>query len=209
MQKESNKKEWGFIRETKEKAIEAKNDPDTGVCRTGLDEYLEIIFPGRVWIHDTAFGNHGDKNYRIRPDYRCDEFKIIVEFDGLQHYQSPEKIRIDKKNTQIYESFDYKVIRIPYFIQLTNDVVKELFGVEISECLFPKDVPSMGPKGKNTPAYCCPAGVARMANEFIRFPQQYEVNMKALIAMNDEFLSGAKLLQDEIYRIKHKNIIIE
>lgn len=36
-----DKRQWGFLRETKEKAAEAGIDKDTGVCRTGLDEYLD------------------------------------------------------------------------------------------------------------------------------------------------------------------------
>lgn len=196
------KNKWGFLRETKVLASKAGIDLDTGVCRTGLDEYLEVIFPGCIWIHDKPFGKHGEKNYRIRPDYRCDELMLIVEFDGLQHYQNPDKIRVDEDNTKIYESFGYKVVRIPYFIQLTNEVVREMFGIKVKECLFPKDIPSIGPKGKNTPAYCCPAGIFRMAKEFNRFPQQYEVNMKALLEMDDELLSGAKLLLNEVRKVK-------
>lgn len=196
------KTKWGFLRETKELASKAGIDSDTGVCRTGLDEYLEVIFPGHIWIHDKTFGKHGEKNYRIRPDYRCDKLMLIVEFDGLQHYQNPDKIRTDEDNTRIYESFGYKVVRVPYFIQFTNEVVKELFGIVVKEKLFPMDIPSIGPKGKNTPAYCCPAGICRMAKEFNRFPQQYEVNMKALLEMDDELLSGATLLLREIRKLK-------
>lgn len=189
---------WGFLRETRELAEKAGIDEDTGVYRTGLDEYLELIFPGSIWIHDEAFGKHGDKNYRIRPDYRCEELKLIVEFDGIQHYQNPDSIIKDRDNQNVYESYGYKVVRIPYFIQLTNEAVRTLFEIRIDGPLFPDSVPSMGPKGRNTPAYCCPAGIKRMAEDFARFPQQYDVNMRALKEMNNEFLSGAKLLEIEM-----------
>lgn len=192
---------WGFLRETKEAAEKAGIDADTGVCRKGLDEYLDLFFPGCKWIHDEPFGIHGDKNYRIRPDYRCEELKLIVEFDGVLHYQNPDSILRDRENQKVYESFGYKVIRIPYFIQLTNEVVFALFGIKIKEELFPKSVPSMGPKGRNTPAYCCPAGIKRMAEDFIRFPQQYVVNMKALKDMVNEFLSGANYLEQEMNKL--------
>lgn len=32
-------------------------------------------------------------------------------------------------NQELYESYGYKVVRIPYFIQLSNEVVEKLFGV--------------------------------------------------------------------------------
>jgi hypothetical protein len=36
---------WGFLRETKVMAKNAGIDKDTGLHRTGLEEYLEVIFP--------------------------------------------------------------------------------------------------------------------------------------------------------------------
>lgn len=184
---------WGYIRETREMAFDAaKKNPESSF--TGFEDYLEILYPGKTWVHDRPFGKHGNKTYRIRPDYLCEEEKIIIEFDGLQHYTNPKNIIIDQNNQAIYESFGYKVIRIPYFIQITNEVAKEMFGVEISEPLFDPSLPSMSKKWQNTPAFCCYSGLLRMAKDFKRFPQQYEVNMKQLKSENNEALTGYELL---------------
>lgn len=122
-------KQWGFLRETKEQAMKAGNDADTGVCRTGLDEYLQVIYPDtNDWVHDKSINTLPIKSKK-RPDYRSESLKLIVEFDGVQHYKSPEIIKKDKDSIEFYENFGYKVVRIPYFIQLTNQAVKELFGV--------------------------------------------------------------------------------
>ena len=44
---------WGFLRETKVAAHKAGIDRATGLHRTGLDEYLKVIFPEvKDWIHD-------------------------------------------------------------------------------------------------------------------------------------------------------------
>lgn len=44
---------FGFLRENKEKALKAGIDTETGLCRTGLDEYLNVIFPNiNDWVHD-------------------------------------------------------------------------------------------------------------------------------------------------------------
>lgn len=185
---------WGYIRETREMALEAKQkNPDEEY--TGFEDYLEVLYPGKVWIHDKPFGKRNGQTYRIRPDFLCEEMKLIIEFDGLQHYTNPENIRKDKTNQQIYESFGYSVIRIPYFIQLTQSVVKEMFGLEITFELFDPVLPSMAVRWKNTPAYCCPAGIERMAQDFHRYPQQYEVNLRSLEDDKDEELSGAMLLK--------------
>ncbi|OAV71965.1 hypothetical protein Barb4_00251 [Bacteroidales bacterium Barb4] len=74
---------WGFLRETIEDAKKAGIDEDTGLHRTGLEEYLKVIFP-KVddWIHDKSCSGWKRK---VRPDYRSESLKLIIEFDGLQH----------------------------------------------------------------------------------------------------------------------------
>ena len=188
-------KQWGFLRETKEDADKAGVDKDTGVCRTGLDEYLAVIFPNtHDWIHDKGGVELGGKKLGTRPDYRSESLKMIIEFDGLPHYTNPDVILKDIQNTKNYEKAGYKVVRIPYFIQLSKDAVKELFDVDLDQELFDESIPSLGLKGRNTPAYLCHEGVKRMAREFLRFPHQYEVNLKALKEANNSFLSGLYLL---------------
>lgn len=188
---------WGFLREHSSKA--SGTDPLTGLHRTGLDKYLEVIFPETTdWVHDKQFGLHGDKKYSIRPDYRSDSLKLLVEFDGLPHYQDPNVIKKDGENTAIYMQNGYKVVRIPYFIQLTNDAVEKLFGVIVEEPLFNVSYPSLGGTDmKHNPSCLCPEGLKRMAREFKRFPEQYMVNLKSLKEMNDDMLSGVSYLEEE------------
>lgn len=190
----SEKRKGAYIRETREMAEKAaKLSPES--IFIGLEDYLPFLYTGRSWIHDKPFGKRGGQSYRIRPDYLCEEEKLIIEFDGLQHYTNPLNIRKDRENQTIYESFGYKVIRIPYFINLTTDVVKEMFGISTHGNLFDPSLPSMSVKWQNTPAFCCVEGIRRMAEEFKRYPQQYEVNIQQLEADNDEALSGASLLK--------------
>ena len=134
-----NKKmnKWGFLRETTEMAKKAGKDKETGLHRTGLDIYLKVIFPHiKDWIHDKTLGEVNGKVYKSRPDYRSESLKLIIEFDGLQHYTKPDIFQKDFKLTEVYEQLGYKVVRIPYFIQLTNKAVKIFFGVEVLEELF-------------------------------------------------------------------------
>lgn len=194
---EKTNQKWGFLRETKELAQKAGIDKDTGLHRTGLEEYLAVIYPGKDWIHNKGFGKQEDGiSYRIRPDYRCEELKLIIEFDGVFHYQRPEDIKRDRENQAIYEGYRYKVVRIPYFVQLTNEVILQMFGVKIDEPMFDPSIASMGIGEKNTPAYCCPAGLKRMAEELQKYPQQMKVNIKALEDDNDDILTGLSLLEE-------------
>ena len=188
---------WGYLRETSEKAIKAGKDADTGLHRTGLEEYLKAIFPTvRDWVHDKAIGKSLDgKKLKCRPDYRSEKLMLIVEFDGVQHYTNPDKIRRDDRNTDAYRRLGYKVVRIPYFIQLTNSAIKKFFGVAVKEPMFDVRYASLGVSSRNSPAYLCHAGLERMAEVFAQFPDQYKVNMKALKKSTDDFMTGASLLE--------------
>ena len=187
---------WGFLRETTASAKKAGIDEATGLHRTGLEEYLKVIFPQiNDWIHDKAIGKINGQSYRKRPDYRSDSLRIIIEFDGLQHYSNPDIIEKDIENTKLYNSGGYKVVRIPYFIQLTNRAVKTMFDIEVSENLFDEKFSSLNTRGRNSPAYLCPAGVKRMAEEFKKFPEQYKTNIEFLKQQNDPFKSGVEFLE--------------
>jgi len=201
------KKKWGFLRETTESAEKAETDKDTGLIRTGLDEYLKVIFPEtKDWLHDKAFGEHNGQKYKIRPDYRSESLKLIIEFDGLPHYKNPNTIEKDYINQKVYENNGYKVVRIPYFIQLSNDVVEKLFGITVKESLFDATIPSLGINGRQSPAYLCPAGIRRMAKEFLEYPEQYQVNLKALKNSDNPALSGIDFLEEEIEKLKKEEM---
>ncbi len=190
---------WGFLRETSELAQKDGVDEATGLHRTGLDAYLKVIFPEVTdWVHDKTFGEHNGKKHRIRPDYRSEQLKLIVEFDGLPHYTNPETIYKDAQNQRVYESCGYRVVRIPYFIQLSNSAVKELFGVDVAEPLFNEQIPSLSIYRKASPAYLCLAGLVRMTEDFKRFPNQYKVNMSALRAANLPHLTGVDFLEAQM-----------
>ena len=190
-------KQWGFIRETSEIAERAGIDKATGIPRTGLDEYLSVIFPDTDdWVHDKTTGlvKKDGKKSLSRPDYRSEQLKLIVEFDGLPHYQKPSDLQRDMTNQELYESYGYKVVRVPYFIQLSNEVVEKLFGVKVEEPLFDDSIPSLSVEACNTPAFLCPVGIYRMARDFNISEKQYEVNVNYL-KESDNLLTNLDLLE--------------
>lgn len=98
---------------------------------------------------------------KLRPDYRSESLKLIVEFDGYPHYKQPDTIKNDAEKTKFYKKLGYKVARIPYFIQLSRSAVKTLLDVDVGCKLFDERIPSLGIKGGNSPAYLCGAGVKK------------------------------------------------
>lgn len=202
---------FGYLRETEQDAIKAGVDIDTGLPRTGLDTYLKYIFPNiDDWEHDKAVPNLivNGKLSRIRPDYRSEKLKIIIEFDGLPHYQNPDVIKSDRKKDLIYKENGYKVVRVPYFIQLTKETVKILFNIDIDFELFDMSVldknMSLGVHSRATPAYLCPLGIKRMAEEYIKFPESLKIDLAYLRKINNEELTGLSYLEKELEKLGYK-----
>ena len=69
-----------------------------------LGKNLEQIFDTH-FVHDKTFIG------KFRPDYRNDDLKLIVEFDGWQHYTSAINILRDYKKDKLEQDAGYKVIR--------------------------------------------------------------------------------------------------
>lgn len=199
----TSEEKWGFLRESSDSKDIHEKDEATGLHRTGLDQYLKVIFPNKEFIHDkTIPALHS----RFRPDYRCEEIKLIVEFDGLQHYTSPKNIKADEIKTKFYEENGYKVVRIPYFIQLSNKAVKTLFDVDVTEKLFNDKFPSL--KDGSTPACLCYAGIERMAREFSKFPEQYKTNVDFLESWEnkDDIINGVEILKKVYCDVNQTNL---
>ncbi|MDE5774606.1 MAG: endonuclease domain-containing protein [Muribaculaceae bacterium] len=179
-----NPNQWGYLRESQAIAQKAGVDRQTKICRTGLDTYLKVIFPNiNDWVHDQqvpGMKHPNGKVFKGRPDYRSESLKMIVEFDGLNHYTSPVQIDRDEYQTKIYKEAGYTVVRIPYFIQLTRQAVEILFGVKLNQELFNPQYASLGVASKNTPAFLCIEGIMRMRTEFSKFPCQRSVNIESL-----------------------------
>lgn len=92
-----------------------------------LIEYLHLIFPNiDDWTHNKKF-----KDTRFRPDYLSESLKLIVEFDGYQHYQNPYVIARDTYKNELYENAGYTIIRIPHFIQMETNSIKYFFNKDV------------------------------------------------------------------------------
>jgi len=91
-----------------------------------LGIYLNKIFPNHEFINSKKVPN---SEINFRPDYRQDDLKLIIEFDGPSHYTQSSVIIKDLIKDNKYSSLGYKIIRIPYFIQMSKEVIKNLFNV--------------------------------------------------------------------------------
>ena len=182
---------WTWLREKLKGDDKKDTDPITGWKRTPCEAYLKVIYPDvNDWIHGAPC-----PGLRYKPDFRSETLKIIIEVDDPTHYKNPVNIISDKKKDALYRALGYEVVRIPYFIQLTNQAVRQLFHREVAEPLFNPRLPSLFPELRNTPAFLCPLGIQRMAREFHAFPEQYQVNADFLQSEQPPELTGLGLLR--------------
>lgn len=99
------------------------------LTESNLGEILKDVVPELEFIHDKAVPEA--KNKRRRPDYRCESEKLIIEFDGDTHYCKANRILTDAEKDEDYSALGYRIVRIPYFIQITDQVLKYIFGRSI------------------------------------------------------------------------------
>ena len=106
-----------------------------------LGEILKALYPNSEWIHDKKFevpvpeiclSAHVSPVYNFRPDYCCHELKLCVEFDGPNHYTSARVIAADGLKDITIANHGYKVIRVPYFVQLDTDSIKYFFDIDVN-----------------------------------------------------------------------------
>ena len=136
----------------------------TYLTEENLIDYLAVIFPNVEWIHNKTF-----PGYKFRPDYRNDGLKIVVEFDGYQHYTQVKNIIKDQEKDIIYTETGYKIIRIPYFVQIETRTIAGLFDKTIErELSYPH-----GFIANNStlvlPADFCELGVDRFISDLEKF----------------------------------------
>jgi hypothetical protein len=131
---------------------------------------LNELFPNNDFIHDKSVPN--SKNKRRRPDFRSDERKLIIEFDGDSHYCKAQRIKTDIEKDKDYEALGYRIYRIPYFIQITTYVLKDIFDENIQ---FKQRYPNgfIDPKAI-LPADFCELGIELFLKNLKRFDYHAE-----------------------------------
>jgi hypothetical protein len=101
--------------------------------------------------------------------------KIIIEFDGDSklningHYSSAKVILNDYKKDEVYKAMDWKIIRIPYFVQISTNSIYDLFGIkEIKvEQIYPH---GFWDEKARLPADFNELGIQRFENDLKRLP---------------------------------------
>lgn len=130
-----------------------------------LSEFLIKAFPYETFIRNKKVNESGING---RPDFRSITSKIIVEFNGYRHYSQSSVILADETKRNAYAKLCYKVIEIPYFVQLSTYTVKELFDITLNiNQTFPHGFIS---DTAMLPADFCFLGIERFKSDLERLP---------------------------------------
>lgn len=65
------------------------------------------------------------------PDILLKVDNLVLEFDGYFHFNSYKQQQRDLKKDSVFKANNLKVIRIPYFIQLSSLSIKYFFNINL------------------------------------------------------------------------------
>ena len=109
---------------------------------------------------------------RLRFDFFLPDLNLAVEFDGFRHFSSFKTILADADKDRIAKSLGIKVIRIPYFVQLTSTVAKKLLKVN---CVIETSYPHGFIDRKALLPYdFSPLGLARFKTALVVLPRSVQ-----------------------------------
>ena len=165
------------------------------LTESNLKDYIEQIYPDTEWIHDKRFPEQ-----RFRLDYVNHDKKIVIEFDGYQHYTKALAIIRDTRKDRILTSLGYTVIRIPYFIQLDKKTIKVLFGID---CNIQQQYPHGFISNEPTlvlPCDFCELGIENFKKDLDRFTCIKEDIIKSLVAKYNKLGDWNIVLPPSLYR---------
>ena len=124
---------------------EIHNNKNHYLTENILEYYLKYLFYNYDIIRDKIVPNSKIKN---RPDFRIEDLNLIIEFDGDLHFTDSYTILNDMKKELTYTEMGYTIIRIPYWIQLDDMVLWEIFNSYLDEKWdFYEDIASNYPLG--------------------------------------------------------------
>lgn len=91
----------------------------------------------------------------------------VVEYDGDAHYRDPLKIKIDAEKDAVAHSLGYRVVRIPYWIQLDTKTLSHYFGLS---AVVDQNFPHGFITTKLYPASFCEMGISRFRSDLEYLP---------------------------------------
>lgn len=155
---------------------------DGCLTQTKLETTLKQIVRPENWLGKEI----QEKSYRWDMAYRSnDGVTTVVEFDGDSHYRDSLCVKRDRYKDAIASNLGYKIVRIPYWVQLTSETLKFYFDLDAS---IEQDFKHGFITTKKFPASFCDLGLERFIREMCFLPDNI-VNevIDSLISRSNEY----------------------
>ena len=104
--------------------------------------------------------------------YQWQDQLVVVEYDGDDHYRHSLKIKADRRKDEMARQNGHRVVRVPYWIQLTTETLQHYFGLHAD---IAQDFAHGFITTKIFPASFCEQGVERFAAELTALPTMVRV----------------------------------
>ena len=136
------------------------------LVQSKLSATLQAIVGDAAW-RGTEVRVIAERRRRWDMVYQGDLGQVAVEFDGDAHYRDSLKIKADLEKDELARLGGYKVVRVPYWVQLTSETLAHYFGLEAD---IIQDFPHGFITTKMFPASFCEMGVTRFERELDSLP---------------------------------------
>ena len=123
----------GFTKPKKYKLSELSNETLGDLLSVFFDKKIESSTPDQTNIVKEFKVEYFDQTSQRKSHFIIDYFlthketKIAFEYDGPEHYNNVNKIERDQRKKKKLLELGYKVICVPYYLQLTKDIAKHFF----------------------------------------------------------------------------------
>lgn len=132
-----------------------------------LEKALKEIVGDKAWRGSEVRLPTGRRRWDM--SYELDGTIYVVEFDGDAHYRDSLKIKIDNEKDAVAREHSIRVIRFPYWVQLTSETLAHYFGLVAT---ISQDFPHGFISTKVFPASFCELGIERFRHEMASLPAQ-------------------------------------
>jgi hypothetical protein len=106
-------------------------------------------------------------NYRWDFKYEARSERVLVEYDGDEHYRNTTVIRADRAKAKVAAEHGFRSLSFPYWLQLDTFTLRHFFGLEaVIEQSFPHGFITT----KLFPASFCELGIERFRAELEGLP---------------------------------------
>ena len=165
----------------------------TGLSQKTLGKCLKIFYETKFFAKKkiTYYSDIAKKSSYFEADWCLEEKKLIYEYDGPDHYNNVFKIDRDKRKKKELENQNYKIVIVPFYVQLTKDIAKHYFENKYTEEKYYKAIKMLygankeseilAPgwhKTKHTIANFVNEGIDIFLNQIDKFPPSLKSQVK-------------------------------